>query len=83
MDNFTGVILYFLIWWTTIFTVLNIGHRTADHAQLGNATSAPVKFNLRYKLLLNSVIAAIVWLIIWALVKYSGFSFTHEVATWR
>ena len=83
MDLFTGIIVYFLIWWTTIFTVLNIGHQTAEKPEIGHATSAPVKFSLGKKLLLNSVIAAGVWIAIWLVVKYSGFSFTETVAGWE
>ncbi|HCM83932.1 MAG TPA: DUF1467 domain-containing protein [Rhodospirillaceae bacterium] len=83
MSVFTGIILYFLIWWVTIFTVLNIGHRAAENPEAGHATSAPVKFYLGKKLLLNSVIAAVVWLIVWALIKFSGVSFTEMVENWR
>ncbi len=83
MSVLTGIILYFLIWWITIFTVLNIGHRAAQQPEIGHATSAPVKFYLGKKLLLNTVIAAVVWLEIWLTVKFSGISFTEMVENWQ
>jgi predicted secreted protein len=83
MSLFTGIIIYFLVWWVTIFTVLNIGHRTADNPETGHAASAPVQFNLGKKILLNSVIAGVVWLIIWVVITYGGFSFTEAVASWQ
>jgi predicted secreted protein len=83
MDAFTGVILYFLIWWVSIFMVLNIGHKTENHPQVGNAQSAPVKFYLGKKILLNSIIAAVIWLCVWCAVKYSGISFRQMVENWQ
>ncbi len=83
MPVFTGIILYFLIWWITIFTVLNLGHRAAEQPEAGHATSAPVKFYLGRKLLLNSAIAAVVWLMIWGLVEFGGISFTEIVENWQ
>lgn len=83
MDWLTGIVVYFLIWWLSIFTVLNIGHRVAENPEIGNARSAPVKFYLGKKLLLNSAIAAVIWLIIWAIVKFSGFSFRESVENWK
>ena len=83
MDWFSGFVLYWLIWWVTIFCVLNIGHRTADAPPVGHAKSAPVKLNLGKKLLWNSLLAAAVWLVVWLVVTYGGFSFTEAVAGWE
>ena len=83
MDLFTGIIVYFLIWWVSIFPILNLGHRVEDVPQPGNARSAPVKFYLWQKFALNTVIAAIIWLIIWLGVKYSGISFREMVEDWK
>lgn len=83
MNTFTGIIMYFLIWWVSIFMVLNIGHRTDDAPQIGNDRAAPVKFYLGKKILLNSVIAAVIWLIVWLAVKYSGISFREMVENWQ
>ncbi len=83
MDWFTGIVVYFLIWWVTIFAVLNIGHRTAENPQVGTDRAAPVKFYLGKKILLNSAIAAVIWLVIWAGVKFSGISFREMVENWQ
>lgn len=63
--------------------VLNIGHRVHDDPETGHATSAPVKFYLGKKLLLNTVIAAVIWLVVWAAITYSGISFQEMVENWR
>jgi predicted secreted protein len=83
MNILTGIILYFLIWWVSIFMVLNIGHRVEETPQVGHAQSAPVKFYLGKKILLNSAIAAVIWLCIWLAVKYSGISFREMVENWK
>ena len=83
MDILTGIVVYFLIWWVSIFAVLNIGHQTADHPETGHAQSAPVKFDLGKKLLWNSGLAAVIWVVIWLTVKFSGFSFRETVEGWQ
>jgi len=83
MDWFTGVVVYFLIWWVSIFAILNIGHRVAENPQVGTAPSAPVKFYLWQKLLLNSAIAGVLWLIAWAVIKFGHISFREMVKDWQ
>ena len=83
MDWFTGIVVYFLIWWVSIFAILNIGHRVAESPEMGHDRSAPVKFHLGKKLLLNTAIAAIIWLVIWAFIKFSGISFRQMVEDWQ
>lgn len=83
MNAFTGVILYFLIWWVSIFMVLNVGYKADSNAVIGNDRSAPVRFYLWKKVALNSIIAAVIWLAIWLAVNYSGVSFREMVEVWR
>jgi len=83
MSTFTGIVVYFLIWWVSIFLVLNIGHRVAENPQVGTDRAAPVKFYLGKKLLLNTAIAAAIWLVIWAFIKFSGISFRQMVENWQ
>ena len=62
-----GLATYFVIWWISLFTVLPFGvrsqHETGDVVP-GSEAGAPVKPQLAKKLLANTVLAAVVWLII-------------------
>lgn len=83
MNLLTAIILYFLIWWVSIFMVLNLGYKADSNAAIGHDRSAPVKFDLWKKVALNSVIAAVIWLAIWLAVTYSGVSFREMVEGWK
>ena len=55
--------IYFVVWWVTLFAVLPIGVTTdgaADDATRGTRGSAPDAPRMGFKVLLTSVIAAIV-----------------------
>ncbi|MCP5118853.1 MAG: DUF1467 family protein, partial [bacterium] len=43
MNWFTGVLVYVMIWWVVLFTVLPWGVRVPDEHAPGHATSAPAK----------------------------------------
>jgi predicted secreted protein len=56
----SGVVLYILIWWTALFTVLPWGNRAGPVA-LGHAPSAPARPRLKQKLLATTIVAALLW----------------------
>ncbi|MEO0499921.1 MAG: DUF1467 family protein [Pseudomonadota bacterium] len=62
--------IYLLIWTVTLFIVLPFGVRTSEEAGetpgKGHADSAPARPMMLKKLIWNSVIAAIIFLILWA-----------------
>ncbi len=64
-----GLAVYFVIWWTVLFAVLPFGVRNHAEAQqeptLGSDAGAPVLPGLVRKALITSVIAAIVFAIVW------------------
>jgi predicted secreted protein len=59
MAVFSGFVLYTLIWWMVFFTILPWGNRRADIIQTGNAGSAPARANMKTKVIVASIIAAI------------------------
>ena len=63
MNWFTGTTLFLVIWWLVIFMVLPWGNRPIDPADVarGHAPSAPAKPRLAIKLLVTTVIAAVLW----------------------
>ncbi|HRN85077.1 MAG TPA: DUF1467 family protein [Hyphomicrobium sp.] len=64
-----GLALYFVIWWLTLFTVLPFGVRTQGEAGkvvAGTPESAPAAPRILRTLLINTVVAAVVFAFVWA-----------------
>jgi predicted secreted protein len=65
----SAIAIYFVIWWTVLFAVLPFGVRNSDEAgeavQQGNEAGAPVVHGLVKKFFITTVIAAIVFAIIY------------------
>lgn len=83
MDIITSIIVYLLIWWTVIFTVLPYGNKPDEKVQTGNATSAPANPRLKKKFLVTTLISFFVWLVIAGIIHYTNFSFYNWVYTWE
>lgn len=63
-----SIALYFVIWWTTLFAVLPIGMRTqgeAGEVVPGTPESAPAKPRIGRILVINTIVAAVVFAIVW------------------
>ncbi len=63
-----GIALYFVIWWLTLFAVLPFGVRTQGEAGkvvAGTPESAPVTPHIFRTLLVNTVVAAVVFAFVW------------------
>ena len=71
----TGIAVYILIWWVTIFTVLPFGVHRAKNPQAGTVESAPDNPRLLLKFGVTTAIAAVLWLILYALVQSDIISF--------
>jgi predicted secreted protein len=71
----TGIAVYILIWWVTIFAVLPLGARRAEAPQAGTVESAPDNPRLLFKFAITTALAAVLWLIVYALVKSDVISF--------
>jgi predicted secreted protein len=68
-----GLALYFVIWWTVLFAVLPIGLRTQhEEGEVvpGTPASAPARPRLLRIFLLNTLVAAVVFAIVWAVIVY-------------
>jgi predicted secreted protein len=64
-----GVVLYIMIWWMTLFAVLPLGVRTQGEAGdvvAGTPESAPAKPRILRAMLINTVVAAFVFALVWA-----------------
>ena len=73
MSWVSAVALYFIVWWTVLFAVLPIGVRTQaeDGAVVpGTPESAPAAPRLLRVVVLTTVISALVFAALWALIRY-------------
>lgn len=60
MTPLTAFFIYFLVWWLTLFTVLPIGVKRHDEHGKGFDAGAPAIPNLGKKLILNTLISAVI-----------------------
>ena len=65
MGLITGLAVYFVVWWITLFIVLPFGIARNQDVTQGNDPGAPVRHRMLLKILVNTVLAFFVWLIIY------------------
>jgi predicted secreted protein len=66
----TGIAMYVVIWWLVLFAVLPWGVRpTTEPGGRGQMTGAPEKPMMGKKVLWTSALAAVVWVLIFAIVQ--------------
>ncbi len=75
----SGIVVYILIWWVSLFAVLPWGARRAEHPLPGTVESAPDRPMLLKKALATTIVAAVLWGVVEALVVSDLISF-HEMA---
>lgn len=74
MSPMTWGAIYLTIWWTVLFAVLPIG--TVSHAEAGidkgdgGDPGAPVDPKLKRKFLTTTWVAAVLWLIVFAVIQF-------------
>ena len=80
MNVVTGLVLYVIIWWTALFAVLPWGVRQIPPGEQGSEYGAPSNPRLLAKALWTSVIAAVIWLAVFALIESNLISFRAWVS---
>ncbi len=76
MDNWvTGAFVYVVVWWVVLFAVLPWGVRTPETPELGMASSAPENPRILRKFIITSVVALLVWLVIFGVERSGIISF--------
>jgi len=71
----TGVVVYFLVWWVTLFAVLPWWVTPAEPGDPGHAAGVPARPRLLLKAAITTAVSAVIWLIIYALVRSPWLSF--------
>lgn len=79
MTWYTAVMIYVIVWWLVFFMSLPMGarsyHEAGEEIESGNAHSAPMRPRLWLKAGAATVIAAVVWVIIYFLIDSGMLSF--------
>ena len=77
MNWFTGVMVYFLVWWTVLFAVLPIGVRpdAEGDSTTGGWRGTPEMPRLAQKALWTTALATVIFLGIYALATSDWLSF--------
>ncbi|MFN4144117.1 DUF1467 family protein [Aestuariivirga sp.] len=79
MSLASAVAIYFIVWWVCLFAVLPFGVRNAHEAgesvDQGNEAGAPVNPMLWRKVLATTILASIVFALIWGQMSYGWIGF--------
>ena len=79
MGLISGVVVFVILWWTVLFTVLPWGNRAPTEPEPGHAPSAPKNPRLWRKFAVTTAITVVLWLIIFAVIESGLISF-REIA---
>ena len=66
---FNGILAYLIIWWVVLFAVLPWGVKVSDNPAPGHATSAPERPMIWCKAAITTLISALIWGLVYALVE--------------
>ena len=78
MNWFTGVAMYILIWWIVLFAVLPFGTRPVANADANTGwRGAPERPRMWRKMLITTIVAAIVWVGFYLIISSDWLSFRH------
>ena len=70
MTIVTGAAVYFIIWWITLFMVLPFGVQRDTNIREGNDLGAPAKHGILFKMGINTIIATVLWLVVFIIDIY-------------
>jgi predicted secreted protein len=79
MNPFSAIVVYVLIWWMVFFCALPFGIKNIEKPKNGTMPGAPVNPGLKRKLIITSIIAAVLWCAAYALITSNLISF-HNMA---
>lgn len=87
MTVFTGIAIYFTIWWTVLFSVLPLG--VTSHAEAGidrgdgGDPGAPVDPKLKRKFITTTIVASVLWVILALVLHFELIQFPDVPRSWR
>lgn len=75
MGLVSGIVVFVMIWWVSLFTVLPWGNRPSDNPVVGEVASAPEKPRLLKKFLATTLISCVLWGIVYGLIASNALNF--------
>ena len=75
MGLVSGIAVYLIVWWLVLFTVLPWGARPPETPEPGHVESAPANPRLRLKFAVTTLVAGLVWAVIFVLIEIEIVSF--------
>ena len=78
MDLWTGLAVYFIIWWLSLFLVLPFGARAAlddEDVARGHASSAPKKPRILIKMAVTTIVAGLFFAVFYGVVESEAITF--------
>ncbi|WP_421994407.1 DUF1467 family protein [Roseococcus sp.] len=77
MGWFLSLVVYAIIWWTTLFAVLPIGIRpdAQGDPEAGGWRGAPTQPRILQKVIITTIVSAILWLGVYVLIESDWISF--------
>ncbi len=86
MGPITGVAIFMTIWWTVLFTILPLGVVTHAEAGIdkgdGGDPGAPVDPKLKKKFFTTTWIAAVIWVVLFVVLKFHLITLPPLPASW-
>ena len=70
MTIFTGIAIYIVTWWIVLFAVLPFGVNRHEDPEPGLDPGAPAQPHLRIKAGITTLIAALVWVVIYLVIDF-------------
>ena len=78
MNWVTGIAMYIMIWWIVLFAVLPFGTRpVVDPDAATGWRGAPEKPGMWRKVLITTLVAGVVWGLLYLIVRSDWLSFRH------
>jgi predicted secreted protein len=71
----TGIAVYVTLWWVVLFAVLPWGVERAENLPPGAERGAPARPRLLLKSGVTTLVAALLWLLVYAAVESGVFTF--------
>ena len=75
MTLFSGILVYTVIWWLVLFTVLPWGVRRSEEPEPGHAVEAPSTPRIVMKFAITTSIATVLFAVAWWLIHSDLISF--------
>lgn len=69
MNLFTSILVFVIVWWLVLFTVLPWGAGAGHDAEMGREPGAPERPRLWLKVGVTTLVAMVVWTVIYFVVE--------------